>query len=52
MLVGIPLAATSGGIASRAITDTAVHEAIDDWSAESGWALDRLVPVYEVRLGE
>lgn len=42
VLVGIPLAVTSGGVAARSVTDAAVHDALDDWSAETGWVLDRL----------
>lgn len=42
VLVGVPLAATSAGVASRSITEAAVHEEVDRWSAESGWVLDRI----------
>lgn len=42
VVVGLPLAATSAGVAFRSVTEAAVHDEVDRWSAESGWVLDRI----------
>ncbi|UYN83562.1 MAG: DUF389 domain-containing protein [Microcella sp.] len=43
IVIGLPLTFTSADIASRSLTETAVHDEVNRWSVDAGWSLTNLI---------
>ena len=43
IVIGLPLTFTSADIASRSLTETAVHDEVNRWSDGAGWSLTNLI---------
>lgn len=47
IVIGLPLSFTSADIAARSITEAAVHDEVDRWSADTGWSLTNVISTHD-----